>query len=173
MTFDATPPVAPPPGDSPDAFAPEQACVLTVHVLFRRPVFRDAIAAHAVAQLQARTLPWARACWLAWVVMPDHWQGLLLHDGQASLDALVGRFKAMTTRAVPARHRVNGWLWERSYHVRPLPADASLADAARLLVAAPRRAGLVATLADYPYWEAAWELGECGPASARGDPGAA
>src|SRR5688572_32842602 len=54
------------------------ACVVTVHTLYRRPVFRDPDAAHAIARMQSRSLPRRRAAWLAWVVMPDHWQGLLV-----------------------------------------------------------------------------------------------
>jgi putative transposase len=134
----------------------EHACIVTVHTLFRRPVFRDPVAARAVAQLQARTLPARRACWLAWVLMPDHWQGLLAWSGEHSLEALAGRFKAMTARAVAPRHRVNGWLWSRGFAQRPLAIHESLADAARLLVSAPRRAGLVESLDQYPYWESAW-----------------
>jgi putative transposase len=144
-----------PPG--PEPWPCERACVLTVTTLFRRPVFRDPRAARAVAQLQARTLPPDRAAWLAWVLMPDHWQGLLVCGRDDSLAALVGRFKAMTTRAVDPRHRVNGWLWGRGHREAPLATDQSLGDAARILVAAPRRAGLVTSLADYPYWQSAWD----------------
>jgi putative transposase len=134
----------------------DHACIVTVLTLFRRPVFRDPEAARAVAQLHERSLPRRRACWLAWVLMPDHWQGLLVWPGDDPLPALVGRFKAMTTRAVAPRHRVNGWLWSRSFAQRPLAPDESLGDAARTLVAAPRRAGLVDSLAHYPYWDSAW-----------------
>lgn len=142
---------------APSALACEHACVVTVFTLFRRPVFRDPRAARAVASQHARTLPWDRAAWLAWVLMPDHWQGLLVCGRDESLAALVGRFKAMTTRAVDPRLRINGWLWGRGHRDAPLADHESLGDAARFLVAAPRRAGLVACLADYPHWESAWD----------------
>jgi hypothetical protein len=142
----------------------DHACVVTVFTLYRRPVFRDPRAARAVAALQARSLPWDRAAWLAWVLMPDYWQGLLVCGREEAMPALVGRFKAMTTRAVDPRHRINGWLWGRGHREAPLAADQSLGDAARILVAAPRRAGLVATLADYPYWECAWNAESAGVA---------
>ena len=128
--------------DAPAALPCEQACVVTVFTLFRRPVFRDPRAARAVTSQHARTLPWDRAAWLAWVLMPDHWQGLLVCGQGESLPALVGRFKAMTTRAVDPRLRINGWVWGRGHRAAPLAADQSLGDAARFLVAAPRRAGL-------------------------------
>jgi len=154
---------------APAALPCDHACVVTLFTLYRRPVFRDPRAARAVASQQARSLPWDRAAWLAWVLMPDCWQGLLVCGRNESLPALVGRFKAMTTRAVDPRHRINGWLWGRGHREAPLAADQSLGDAARILVAAPRRAGLVATLADYPYWECAWNAEPDGMAE-RDDP---
>ena len=135
----------------------EHACVISVFTMFRRPVFRDPRAAHAVAAQLARTLPRDRAAWLAWVLMPDHWQGLLACGRDESLPALVGRFKAMTTRAVDPRLRINGWLWGRGHRHAPLAEQESLGDAARILVSAPRRAGLVDRVADYPYWASAWD----------------
>jgi hypothetical protein len=150
----------------------EHACIVTLFTLYRRPVFRDPRAAHAVASLQARSLPRDRAAWLAWVLMPDSWQGLLVCGRDPALPALVGRFKAMTTRAVDPRHRINGWLWGRGHREAPLAANQSLGDAARILVAAPRRAGLVATLADYPYWECAWPVEPAGVAGRDGTHGA-
>ena len=108
--------------------------------------------------MRLRTLPFGRAAWLAWVLMPDHWQGLLVGEADLSPAALAGRFKAMTARAVAARTAVDGALWEAGCGVRELAVDAPLADAARQLVAAPRRAGLVACLDDYPYWASAWPV---------------
>ena len=133
-----------------------RAYVLTMATLFRRPVFRDPLAAHAVARLHLRGAPWGESHWLAWVLMPDHWQGLVTLGATESLEALAGRFKAISTRAVDPRHCVNGWLWGRGFQDRVLAPDESLVDAARHLVAAPRRAGLVQSLAHYPYWDAAW-----------------
>jgi hypothetical protein len=136
-----------------------RAYVITVATLFRRPVFRDPRAAHAVARLHLRDAPWGASHWLAWVLMPDYWQGLVVLGATGSLEALAGRFKAMSTRAVEAvdrRHCINGWLWGRGFQDRVLAPEESLVDAARHMVATPRRAGLVATLGAYPYWDTAW-----------------
>jgi hypothetical protein len=150
----------------------DHACVVTVFTLYRRPVFRDPRAARAVAALQARSLPWDRAAWLAWVLMPDYWQGLLVCGREEAMPALVGRFKAMTTRAVDPRHRINGWLWGRGHRYAPPAPNLSRGYAARIQAAAPGRAGLVATLADYPYWECAWPVEPAGVAGRDGTHGA-
>jgi len=129
---------------------------LTVPTLYRRPVFRDDEAARAVCRIHTATWPWRDASVEAWVLMPDHWHGLVTLGERDTLSTLVGRFKAITSRAVEERHLVNGWLWGRGFSDRLLPAGEDTRQAARYLVANPLRAGLVARLGDYPYWNAAW-----------------
>jgi hypothetical protein len=136
----------------------ERAWILAMHTHLRRPVFLLPAAAHAVVRMRARTLPFGRATWLAWVLMPDHWMGLVVGVAGVSPHALAGRFKAMTAREVAARVALEGSLWEPGCGVREIAPDAPLADAAHDLVATPRRAGLVACLRDYPYWASAWPV---------------
>ena len=134
---------------------------LTLPTLYRRPVFRDDDAARAVCRIHAARWPWRDSSVSAWVLMPDHWHALVTLGERDTLSTLVGRFKAITSRAVEDHHRVNGWLWGRGFSDRRLPAGEELRRAARYLVANPLRAGLVQRLGDYPYWNAAWlEPGE-------------
>lgn len=133
-----------------------QTYVLTVATLYRRPVFRDDEAARAVCRVHTAAWPWRDACLLAWVLMPDHWHGLVTLGERDTLSTLVGRFKAVTSRAVEDRHRVNGWLWGRGFSDRVLRIGDDPMATARYLVANPVRAGLVQRLGDYAYWNAAW-----------------
>lgn len=133
-----------------------QTYELTVSTLYRRPVFSDDEAARAVCRIHTAAWPWRDASVRAWVLMPDQWQVLLTLGERDTLSTLVGRFKALTSRAVEDRHRVNGWLWGRGFSDRLLPAGEDPVQAARHLVAQPLRAGLVDRLGDYPYWNAAW-----------------
>lgn len=135
---------------------PGQTYVLTVATLYRRPVFRDDDAARAVCRIHTATWPWRDTLVHAWVLMPDHWQALVTLGERDTLSTLVGRFKAITSRAVEDRHRVNGWLWGRGFSDCLLPAGQDPVQAGRHLVANPLRAGLVQQLGDYPYWNAAW-----------------
>jgi REP element-mobilizing transposase RayT len=159
---------------------PGRTYVLTINTLYKRPVFRDDEAARAVCRVHTAAWPWRDACLLAWVLMPDHWHGLVTLGERDTLSTLVGRFKALTSRAVEDRHRVNGWLWGRGFSDRVLgPYDDPVAEGRRL-VSNPLRAGLVQSLADYAYWNAAWlQPGDLppgganeGPAGARGGGGA-
>jgi putative transposase len=133
-----------------------QTYVVTVSTLYRRPVFLDDEAARAVCRVHTATWPWRDARLLAWVLMPAHWQGLITLGERDTLSTLIGRFKALTSRAVEDRHRVNGWLWGRGFGDRVLGADEDPVAVARHVVGHPLRAGLVQRLGDYTYWNAAW-----------------
>ena len=92
-----------------------QTYLLTVSTLYRRPIFRDDEAARAVCRIHTATWPWRDASVAAWVLMPDQWHAVVTLGDRDSLSTLVGRFKAITSRAVEDRHRVNGWLWGRGF----------------------------------------------------------
>lgn len=135
---------------------PGQTYLLTVATLYRRPVFADDEAARAVCRVHTAQWPWRDSAVLAWVLMPDCWQGLVTLGERDSLSTLMGRFKSLTSRAVEDRHRVNGWLWGRGFEDRALRPDEAPMAAARHLVGTPLRAGLVRRLGDYAYWNTAW-----------------
>ncbi|WP_146908625.1 REP-associated tyrosine transposase [Arenimonas daejeonensis] len=137
---------------------PGQTHVVTVATLYRRAVFVDDEAARAVCRVHTAAWPWRDASLLAWVLLPDQWQGLVTLGERDSLSTLIGRFKAITSRAVEDRHRVNGWLWGRGFQDRRLQAGEDPVQVARQLVGLPLRAGLVQRIGDYAYWNAAWLL---------------
>jgi REP element-mobilizing transposase RayT len=86
----------------------------------------------------------------------DHWHGLLQpHDG-ASLSAIMQRAKANASREIARAFAIAAPVWQPGFHDRALRSDEDFGDAARYLVANPIRAGLVSSLADYPFWDARW-----------------
>ncbi|HMB55912.1 MAG TPA: transposase [Arenimonas sp.] len=133
-----------------------QVYFLTTTSLYRRPIFREADVSFAVCKALHQPWLWRDSRLLAWVLMPDHWHGLLRLGKADDLATVMGRFKAVTARAVDERHRVNGWLWGRGFHDYALRGNESVRATARYLVANPLRAGLVEDLACYPYWDAEW-----------------
>lgn len=140
-------------GRNPDA---NGALTLSIGSLFRRPVFADPDAARAVARAQRASGVWGRSRCLAWVLMPDRWHALVTVGAGDSLERLARRFKQETARAVEARFRVNGWLWERGFEANPLAAGEDEACVARRLVRSPVLAGLAESVGCYPYWDAIW-----------------
>jgi len=136
--------------------APRQAILLTINTLFRRPLFLDTDAARAVVRLHEAPAIWAQSRCLAWVLMPDHWQGLVVIGADDSPDRLVRRFKAISSRAVEPRFRVNGWLWSRGFIEERLHVEENVQAVARHLVATPVRSGFAKSVGAYPYWNAIW-----------------
>jgi putative transposase len=135
---------------------PGQAYLLTTTTLFRRPVFRDFEAAKAVSSAHNMKWVWRDSQCLAWVLMPDHWHGLVVLGENDHLHTLMGRFKMATSKNVHEKHKTNGWLWGRGYHDHALRTDEALRNAGRYIVANPLRAGIVSELGLYPFWNAVW-----------------
>ena len=133
-----------------------QIYFLTTATMYRRPIFRDFQVSNSVCKALHQPWLWRDSKLMAWVLMPDHWHGLVQLGSGENLSTLIGRFKAITARAVPEHARVNGWLWGRGFHDRALRTDEGLRDTARYLIGNPLRAGLVEDIGLYPYWNAAW-----------------
>jgi putative transposase len=146
---------------------PGHAYLLTTTTLFRRPVFRDFEAANKAASVHTMKWVWRDSQCLAWVLMPDHWHGLIMLGENDQLHTLMGRFKMASSKNVSDKHKTNGWLWARGYHDHALRSDEAFRDAGRYLVANPLRAKLVDHVGMYPYWDAIW-LDPQNPYSALG-----
>ena len=91
---------------------------------------------------------------LAWVLMPDHVHWLIALGEQYTLDIVVGRLKAISARNVNQACVRAGAVWARAYHDHALRGDENLASVAHYIVANPLRAGLVKSVAHYPFWNA-------------------
>jgi REP element-mobilizing transposase RayT len=122
----------------------------------RRRHFLDVEIAAPVCGCIADAATWPQAHPIAWVLMPDHWHGLVRLEPDTSVAACVATFKLRTARAA-AVAGLAGELWSASFHQRVLRRDAELLGMARYLVANPVRAGLAARARDYPYWHGAWD----------------
>lgn len=133
-----------------------QVYLVTFTTYDRQPRFNEPDAAFAVSRALADRRLWASSRLLAWVLMPDHWHGLVELGAHDYVPSLVQRVKANTARqarqAVPGIDRV----WASAYHDRALRAGEQLVDAARYVVMNPVRAGLVGRVGDYPFWDAVW-----------------
>jgi len=116
----------------------------------------------AVASVAARALSsseaWPESKLLCWVLMPDHWHGIV-ELGDESLALAVGRFKAVVSREVGRALGRPLPLWTPCFHDRALRRDETLLRVARYVVGNPLRSGLARQIGDYPFWDAVW-LGE-------------
>ena len=133
-----------------------QAYLVTTVARNRRAWFSDfetgCVACRAMTDLRL----WDDARLLAWVLMPDHWHGLIILGEQRSLSQVVQRLKANSARAIMAAGGRHGSAWQPGFHDHAIRGERNLEAAARYIVANPLRAGLVVSLRDYSFWDSAW-----------------
>lgn len=120
----------------------------------RLALFSDWSRACAASASLASRQAWAGSSLLCWVLMPDHWHGLLRLGEGESLSRAVGRAKASASRRLQAGARAK--LWAPGFHDHALRREESLVNVARYVVLNPVRAGLVCRIGDYPFWDAVW-----------------
>ena len=85
---------------------------------------------------------------LSYVVMPDHIHWLLQLNGEL-LEA-VRRYKSYVSLDVGER------IWQDGFHDRMIRKEEDIKAVARYIVGNPLRAGLVANINHYSFWNAAW-----------------
>ena len=133
-----------------------QSYLITFVTVERRPLFLDPGFAHTCAIALSDARIWRHAKLMAWVLMPDHWHGLVALGEAETLSDLVRRIKSNTSRELRLQHPDIPRVWQKGFHDRAIRSEALLRPAARYLVANPLRAGLATAIGDYPYWDAAW-----------------
>jgi len=133
---------------------PGRIYLVTTVAWNRAPVFRDYRAARLACRVIGSPKTWRRATCLAWVLMPDHWHGIVrLEEGD--LSKVVGKMKSLVTKAFRDEGRESP-LWQRAFHDRALRREDDLRAVARYVIANPVRAGIVDSVGNYPYWNAVW-----------------
>lgn len=138
------------------ASLPHVTYLVTATTNHRHPFFhRFDVGCAASSSFQASDLL-GDAKLLAWVLMPDHAHWLVTLGETEGLDVLIGRMKAVSARRANRALRRQGTLWAPAFHDRALRRDDDLQAAARYIIANPLRAGLVARVGDYPFWNAVW-----------------
>lgn len=135
---------------------PAQVYLVTLLTAERHPWFDDFETARCVARVGSGREVWRDGRLLAWVLMPDQWQGLVQVGALDSLATAVGRLKSMTSRAVRRVRPETTRLWDTSFQDRALRPDEDVTAAARHLVGNPLRAGLVQRIGEYTFWDAVW-----------------
>lgn len=134
---------------------PGQVYLLTATTHRRQCLFMDVPCARLASGVIHAASSWGDARLLAWVLMPDHWHGLLELSNEP-LSRVMNRFKGNLARTLHAANATRGLVWDRSFHDHALRADEDVRRAARYIVANPIRAGLAESVLDYPYWNAVW-----------------
>ena len=135
---------------------PSGIYLVTFTTYRRQHLFSDFDASCLASRTLANMSNWPHARLLAWVLMPDHWHGLIELQRDESLSRSVSRAKAAATRQWNRERSASGSLWAPGFHDHSLHHEDSMTDCARYIVLNPVRAGLVRRCGDYPFWDAIW-----------------
>lgn len=114
-----------------------------------------ALALDAAKEIHDRR-SWEKSTLLAWVLMPDHWHGLIELGANEALSDLMRVFKANVSRRLRMHWPELGTVWEKSFHDHALRDEEDVITLARYIVPNPVRAGLVRRVGDYAFWNAVW-----------------
>ncbi|MEO9656098.1 REP-associated tyrosine transposase [Marinomonas sp.] len=92
--------------------------------------------------------------WLTWVLMPDHFHGLLrLNTKEHDLAKVVGALKGSSSRIINKQLNRTGRLWQPNFFDRALRVEEDRKAVARYIVLNPIRKELVVSLKQYPFWD--------------------
>jgi REP element-mobilizing transposase RayT len=133
---------------------PNHIYLLTTVTAYRRQLFKDTELARAACRCIHERANWGDASLLCWVLMPDHWHGMVQLGVCDSLPTVMSRFKAAVARQLNCTR--TAVVWGRGYHDRALRHEDDIRAVARYIVANPLRAGLADNVLDYPYWNCVW-----------------
>jgi len=135
---------------------PGQVYLVTFTTADRRPLFVQPERAMDACQAMTASRLWYRSRLLCWVLMPDHWHGLIELGPLDSLSTTVQRLKTNSARIVRLHHPDTGYVWEKGFHDHALRSGPAVLAAARYIVANPLRAGLARRVGEYAWWDAVW-----------------
>jgi putative transposase len=135
---------------------PSQVYLLTTTTQCRRPIFLDFHAAHAACRTLSQPALWRSSTLLCWVLMPDHWHGIVELGSYEPVEDLMRRVKCVTAAEVNRDRRAYGSVWASGFHDHALRYEEDVVGVSRYVIENPVRAGLVRRALDYPFWDAVW-----------------
>jgi len=130
---------------------PGHAYLITAVCVGRQPVFTQMGLARVAVSVFESPATWPSAELLAWVLMPDHWHGLVVPDGTESIGRVMQRAKASVTRELRRKYPNIPAPWQPGFHDHGLRRQESVPEAVRYLLDNPVRAGLVTQWDQWPY----------------------
>ena len=133
-----------------------QIYFITFKTKDRQPIFNDFENAKVCCCHINDSKAWPSASLLCWVLMPDHFHGLVQLNSQEPLATVIQRFKAHLTRSFNLAFETSQTLWQSGFHDHALRQESDFLELARYIVMNPVRARLCRRVGDYPFWNAVW-----------------
>lgn len=118
-------------------------------------IFNNHLAAKTFCQQIAINQQRYNCLWKTWVLMPDHFHGLL-QLGDEDLGRTIAHLKGITARRVNEVLSTTGSVWQSSYYDHGLRAEEDRKGIARYIISNPLRAGLAKSVKEYAYWDSVY-----------------
>ncbi|MES9933058.1 MAG: transposase [Candidatus Sedimenticola sp. PURPLELP] len=122
----------------------------------RKPLFRSLECAQICIKTFRDVAVENKSQWLAWVLMPDHFHGLLLLGESQDISKVVGYAKGRSSKLINGVINHSTRVWQPGFYDHALRREEDRLVLARYIIANPLRKGLVERLCDYPYWDSVW-----------------
>tara|TARA_B110000881_G_C18281136_1_gene367528 strand:- start:109 stop:555 length:447 start_codon:yes stop_codon:yes gene_type:complete len=129
-----------------------QIYFITFNTYSRLDIFCDYEIAKTFCQQIKINEQVTNAAWLTWVLMPDHFHGLL-QISDVSLNQTISDLKGRSASLLNKQLNIKGQFWQKQYFDHAVRKEENLKDIARYIVANPLRKGLVDKVQDYPFWD--------------------
>lgn len=120
------------------------------------PFFLEFNLAHLFCAQIARNEAKFGCIWLTWVLMPDHFHGLLRLGLQFSLSEVIASLKGASAHSINLYLQRNGQVWQPSFYDHALRQEEDRKSIARYIIANPLRRGLVKKVENYSFWNSVY-----------------
>ncbi len=138
-------------------FSQKNACYFVTFVTQHRyPYFLDFQAA-ALFCKELQSLEYKQdSTWLSWVLMPDHFHGIIQLKSDLQLSDIICRLKSKTAIEINRLLQRKGKLWQSTYYDHYIRQEDDLIGISRYIIANPKRANIVNSVANYPFWNSVY-----------------
>ena len=135
---------------------PGQVYFITFVCHERKQIFADWECASRASKILTEKRLWRNSKLLCWVLMPEHWHGLVQLAYEESLSKLMRRVKAVSAKNINILRKSNDSVWQKCFFDRGLRSEEDIRSITEYIIANPIRAGLVTDIELYPFWDAYW-----------------
>ena len=94
--------------------------------------------------------------WLTWVLMPDHFHGLLQLNHNSSMAVIIRQLKSISAIKINNYLNQQGAIWQHAYFDHAIRKEEDLKSISRYIVANPLRANIVGNVGNYPFWNSCY-----------------
>jgi putative transposase len=134
----------------------QQIYFITFITKNRNPLFKEWDSACLASKLLSDNSTWNDANILSWVLMPDHFHGLIELNDHQNLSAVVKFGNGRSAYFINRHQQTSGKVWMDGFYDHAIRKQEDLRNVARYIVLNPVRAGLVKSCADYSFRDATW-----------------